>query len=165
VNDDATAARATWRAEEEQWTRAAFERWEHGRGLDDVLRDCMQRGDRVSVVFATVTWSGDVVAVGDDVARIVVDGVPIDVRLDRDAPFVVRVSTESSHVARQAARLTTFVARLRELDGTAVCIGTPTATLEGELRLGRDQVRVVDRDGGAAYVPIGSICWARPVDD
>ena len=67
--------------------------------------------------------------------------------------------------APDARAITTFVARLRELDGTAVCIGTPVGPLEGQFRVGRDQLRVTDRDGGVAYVPTGSVWWVRPLDD
>ena len=61
--------------------------------------------------------------------------------------------------------LTTFTARLRELDGTEVCIGTSGEVLEGRLRVGRDQVRSPTDEGGCAYVPTGSVWRARPLDD
>ena len=60
---------------------------------------------------------------------------------------------------------TTFLARLRELDGTEVCIGTSGEVLEGRLRVGRDQLRLTDDDGGCVYVPAGSVWWVRPLDD
>jgi len=60
---------------------------------------------------------------------------------------------------------TTFTARLREVDGTKVCIGTSSGPLEGRLRIGLDQVRMTGADGGVAYVPTGSIWWVRPLDD
>jgi len=44
---------------------------------------------------------------------------------------------------------------LREVDGTALCIGTSAGPLEGRLRIGVDQLRVTDVDGAVAYVPIG----------
>jgi hypothetical protein len=165
--DDAGAVRAQWRAEEDEWSRAALERWEHGRGLDDVLRDCMQRGDVVTCAFADVIWIGGVVAVGIDVARIDTDGTPVDVRLAPDAPFVLRARAGTAPRGRGGVggTLTTFRARLRELDGTALCIGTSIGRLEGRLRIGRDQVRLTDRDGGVAYVPTGSVGWMRPLED
>jgi hypothetical protein len=167
VADDAAAARAEWRAEEEQWSRAALERWEHGRGLDDVLRDCMQRGDTATFVFATVGWSGVVTAVGRDVAHLHAGDAEVDVRVAADAPFVLRTHSGDMNGARDrrdGGALTTFLARLRELDGTAVCIGTPTGPLEGQLRVGRQQVRLTTADGGVAYVPTGSLSWVRPLD-
>jgi hypothetical protein len=165
VTYEGAAARAQWRAEEEQWSRAALERWEHDRGLDDVLRDCMHRGDVVTCAFASATWSGAVVAVGVDVARIATGDLRVDVRLTDGAPFVLRVRAGATPRTRDGSSLTTFRARLRELDGTPVCIGTPMGPLEGRLRIGRDQLRLTDRDGGAAYVPTGSVGWVRPLDD
>ena len=41
------AVRAEWRDDEEAWTRAAFEHWEHRRTLVDIVRDCMIRADEV----------------------------------------------------------------------------------------------------------------------
>jgi hypothetical protein len=165
VVDDAAAVRAEWRAEEDRWSRAALEHWEHGRGLDDVLRDCMRRGDVVTCAFADVSWTGAVLAVGVDVVRIDARERPVDVRLAVDAPFVLRNRPGTVRRGPDGGALTTFRARLRELDGTSVCIGTPIASLEGRLRIGRDQLRVTDRDGGVAYVPTGSVRWVRPLDD
>jgi hypothetical protein len=174
VSDDAAAVRAEWRAEEEAWARAALERWEHGRGLDDVLRDSMQRGDRVVFTFPTVAWTGAIVAVGSDVARVDAGDVPVDVPLAAAAPFVLRVQSGRSGLSGRSGHsrgprvtdpLTTFRARLRELDGTRVCIGTPSGPLEGSVRVGRDQLRLVDREGAVAYVPADSVWWVRPVLD
>lgn len=164
-SDGVAAVRAEWRADEEEWSRAALEQWEHGRGLADVARDCMQRGDTASFTFASVTWSGAIVAVGHDLARLDAGTRPVDVRLAPDAPFVLRVRPGSADPERHDGTVTTFVARLRELDGTEVYIGTSTGALEGWLRVGRDQLRLTDRDGGCAYVPTGSVWWARPLDD
>ena len=163
--DGAAAVRAEWRADEEEWSRAALEHWEHGRSLADVARACMHRGDPVTVAFATVAWSGVIVGVGNDVARLDVVARRVDVRLAADAPFVLRVRRGSSRSARTDTTLTTFTARLRELDGTEVCIGASGEVLEGRLRVGRDQLRLTDDDGDCAYVPTGSVWWVRPLDD
>jgi hypothetical protein len=162
--DEAMAARAQWRADEDEWSRAALEHWEHGRGLVDVARDCMHRGDTVTIVFASVAWSGGIVAVGHDVVCIDAGSARVDVRIAPDAPFVLRVRRGSAGPAQARGVITTFVARVRELDGTAVCIGTASGALEGRLRVGRDQVRLTDGDA-SAYVPTGSIWWVRPLDD
>jgi hypothetical protein len=167
--DGAAALRAVWRAEEAEWSRVALERWEHGRTLADVARDCMARDEAVTVAFATATWSGAVAAVGVDVVRLAVGPGLVDVRLSPDAPFVLRIrpSPPPPHDGRGAREgvVTTFTARLRELDGILVCIGTAGASLEGRLRVGRDQLRLADRDDACAYVPIGSVWWVRPLDD
>ncbi len=169
VSDDAAIARAEWRAEEEQWSRAALERWEHRRGLADVVRDCMHRGVTVTFGFPSHAWSGVVVAVGHDIACVDSGAARVDIRLRADAPFVLRVRA-GAHVGTGAAShdpgpLTTFAARLREVDGTALCIGTSAGPLEGRLRIGVDQLRVTDVDDGVAYVPIDSVWWLRPLDD
>jgi len=164
-SEAAGAVRAEWRADEEEWSRAALEHWEHGRSLADVARDCLHRGDPVTVAFPSIAWSGVVVGVGHDVARIDAVAGPVDVRLAADAPFVLRVRAGSTPPARHGAAVTTFIARLRELDGTEVNIGTSGAVLEGRLRVGRDQLRLTDADGACAYVPTGSVWWVRPRDD
>ena len=46
-----------------------------------------------------------------------------------------------------------------------MCIGTSAGPLEGRLRIGVDQLRVTDVDGGVAYVPMDSVWWVRPLDD
>jgi hypothetical protein len=169
MSDDATAIRAEWRADEEQWSRAAFEQWEHGRGLADVARDCMHRGDIVTFAFASQHWTGRLIAVGHDVARLDSGGLRVDVRLATDAPFVLRVRpaphADANDGRRVATGLTTFMARLRELDGTSTGIGTLAGPLEGRLRTGRDQLRIIAPAGAVAYVPTGSVWWVRPLDD
>jgi hypothetical protein len=165
MSDDAAMLRAEWRADEEQWSRAALERWEHGRALSDVLRDAMHRGDTITFAFPTVTWSGSVVAVGDDVVRVETGDSCVDFRVTADAPFVLRARADADEGRRDDGTLVTFTARIRELDGTTVCIGTPSGSLEGCLRVGLDQVRLRDGGGGVAYVPIGSVWWVRPLDD
>lgn len=125
----------------------------------------MHRADSVTFAFATVTWSGTVGAVGRDVVRVDVGGSSVDLRLDPSAPFVLRARPGRAGRAPDPATVTTFTARLRELDGTTACVGMATGALEGELRLGRDQVRMTTRDVGVAYVPTGSVWWVRPLDD
>ena len=158
-------ARAEWRADEEQWSRAALEQWEHRRSLADVVRDCMRRGDTATFAFVAHTWSGNVVAVGHDIARVDTGDTCVDLRLAADAPFVLRTRTADDLGGLDHGVLTTFTARLREVDGTAQCIGTWNGSLEGRLRIGLDQVRVTAADESLAYVPTGSIWWVRALDD
>jgi hypothetical protein len=164
VGDAAATVRAEWRAEEERWSRAALEQWEHGRSLVDVVRAAMHRGDRVTIAFADVVWSGPVVGVGRDVARLDAGSVTVDVRLAPGAPFVLRTRSARDEGHRGDPAVTTFTARLRELDGTTVCIGTANGQVEGILRTAHDHVRMTDRVDGAAYVPVASIGWLRPLD-
>jgi hypothetical protein len=166
VSDDPAVVRAEWRAEAEDWSRAALEHWEHGRELVDVLREGMHRGDAVTIAYPLVTWSGVLSAVGVDIARVDTGTSAVDVRVASDAPFVVRTRAGvHGEGTRGDLMVTTFTARLRELDGTAVCIGTSVGSLEGRLRIGRDQLRLTDHDGVRSYVPTGSVWWVRPLDD
>jgi hypothetical protein len=171
VDDAATAraareARAEWRAEQEQWSRAAFEQWEHGRTLVDVVRDCMHRGDRVTVAYATQTWAGRVDGVGVDVVCLRAGDALVDVKVDGDATFVLGVHADTGAVAghRGAVTRTSFAARLRELDGALVSVGGAIGAVEGVLRVGADQVRLTASDGAVRYVAAGSVAWVRVVD-
>lgn len=162
----AAALRAEWRDDEEEWTRAAFERWEHGRTLVDVARDCMHRGDTVVIITAGVAFRGEIVAVGADTARVAVDRErAVDVNLAGDAPVVLRVDgrvrTRGSHDTDGAR---TFRARLleREVDDR-VELGAPVLaeSLVGTLRVSADHVRIRTRDGADTFVPLRSVAWVR----
>jgi hypothetical protein len=162
----ARALRAAWRADEEVWARAAWARWEHERALVDVLRDCMHRGDTVAVGFASCTFTGVLSAVGRDLARITTAAGSVDVRVDATLPAVVRVVRQArGGGARGDDTVSTFVARLRQLEGTTVRLGVDAGDeVTGVLGLGRDHVSVTDRDGARAYVPMASVRWVRPED-
>ena len=80
--DAAAAARSEWRADEEAWTHAAVERWLHDRTLLDVVRECMYRGDTVSVAFAERVFTGRVTAVGSDLFALELVEVRVDVFVD-----------------------------------------------------------------------------------
>jgi hypothetical protein len=164
MGEAAAALRAEWRAEEERWSRAALEQWEHGRTLADVARDSMHRGDTVTFAYPAVVWTGTLRAVGSDVARLDTGDTRVDLRLAPDAPFVLRTRPRRDDGCRGVATVTTFTARLRKLDGTTACIGTSRGEIEGTMRTGRDQVRITDGTDGAAYVPAASIWWVRPVE-
>ncbi len=163
----AHTVRAAWRADEETWARAALARWEHERALVDVLRDCMHRGDTVAFGFASCTFTGLLTAVGRDVARITTPAGGVDVRVDATMPAVVRlVGQARGGGARGDDTATSFVARLRQLDGTTVRLGVDAGDeVTGALGLGRDHVSMTDRAGGCCYVPMGSVRWVRPDDE
>ena len=99
--------------------------------------------------------------------RIATPDGAVDVRIDAAAPIVVRVVAAARRGGHRGdTTITTFVARLRQLEHTQVRLGLRAdhEPLEGALVVGLDQVSVVDGDGRRAYVPIGSVCWVRPVD-
>ena len=157
--------RAGWRADEEAWARAAFERWQHDRSLADVARECMHRGDTVRLSFGAVTFTGAIVGVGTDIVCVAAVDGRVDVALGSEAPFVLRVLPARGGGGRGDGTVTTFRARLRELDGSRVDVGLGNGNaLTGVLRAGLDHVQTVDADGAQAYAPTGSVCWVRPVD-
>jgi hypothetical protein len=163
----AAALRAEWRADEDEWTRAALERWEHDRTLVDVMRACMHRGDTVALEFAGRTFVGLVTAVGDDMVRVATTDGSVDAHLGSAEMFSFRVVAPArAGGGRGDQTVGTFRARLLHLEGRDVQVGVTARDdeLSGRLCVGRDQISVVDRDGVRRYVPIGSVTWVRPVD-
>lgn len=163
----AAALRAEWRAEENEWTRAALAQWEHDRTIVDVLRACMHRGDTVALEFPGRTFVGVVTAVGEDLVRLATADGSIDAHLDPVATFSLRVVTPARAGGERGDPTTaTFRARLLQLEGSIVQVGFPGRddALTGQLCVGRDQISVVDRDGARRYLPVGSVPWVRPVD-
>ncbi|MFI5052886.1 MAG: hypothetical protein ACHQDE_00875 [Acidimicrobiia bacterium] len=169
LRETGAALRAVWRAAEEEWTRAAFEAWEHERTLVDVARDCMHRGDTVTVQLPGRRLIGPVVSVGDDFVRIGTATGPVDVRVSCDARFHLRVVAPArAGGSRGLPGVATFRARLLqfEADRAAVEIGVhgTSDVMVGSITVGRDQVSLEDGNDGRVYVPIGSLSWVRPVD-
>jgi hypothetical protein len=165
LGDAAAAARADWRADEEAWTRAAVEQWRHRQTLRDIVRDAMHRGDRLAFMLPTVTFTGCVAAVGDDVVVLdTIDG-DIDVNVAEHVPLVVRVD-ERAHVAgTRGGHVTTLRVRALELE-TERCevrIGVCGTALvfEGHVHVGRDHLVVAETDGGDVVVPFAAVAWMR----
>jgi hypothetical protein len=84
----AAELRAEWRAEEEEWTRAALERFEHGRTLTDVLRAAMHRGDEVLLGLGADALRGVLTHVGDDWCALDTPAGACDVPVAHGAPVV-----------------------------------------------------------------------------
>jgi hypothetical protein len=159
------AVRAEWRDEEEAWTRAAFEHWEHGRTFADIARECMHRGDTMSLATPHVLLRGVIAAVGSDTVRVVDREATTDVHLVAAAAFILRVLERArSGGARSTDSSSTFRARLFEHETiSAIDLGlfTHADVLTGELRVGADHVRVRSRDGIDSFVPTSSVAWVR----
>jgi len=166
------AAREAWRAEEEEYTKAALRQWARHRDLLDVVRELQHRGDTISVQVGRVVFVGVVDAVGRDYLQLRTDGGRVDIRLASHTPEgapipVVRVVRRARHGGRRAeANAPSFRARLLEYDGDEIeaVVGVPSVEdeLRGCLVIGRDHVVVRDRDGGETYVPFGAVAWVRP---
>jgi hypothetical protein len=164
------AWRAEWRADEDEWTRAAFERWEHSRHLLDVARECMYRGDTIGLTALSRPLHGRVVAVGADTFRIAAGDAIVDVHASRNATFVLRVEARAPTGGTRGddSRLS-FRARLLEHEvadhPVELAVNAPPVALVGALRVGADHVRVIDRAGDANYVPFAAIAWVRAATD
>jgi hypothetical protein len=173
--------REEWRAEEEEYTRAAATQWAHSRTLIEIARELMHRGDVVAVTAGSATFTGTVTHVGLDLLRLRTPGGTTDVslaavttgsgerrRVRLLAPVVLRVVERARAGGRSAHRgVETFRARLLEHETDAEPVVVGSLLLEEELRgaltVGRDQVCVTDRDGRETYVPLAWISWVtRP---
>jgi hypothetical protein len=161
--DAAGAARSEWRADEDAWTRAAVERWEHERTIVDVARECMHRGDTVTVQFSHRLFSGRVSAVGDDFFSLdLVDG-RAHVSSTRDADFVLRIAGRARAGGERGDDVTTMRVRLLELETACRDVELGTADMgvvaRGQLRVGRDHVLVRAPDTVETVVPMASVAW------
>jgi hypothetical protein len=165
-------AREEWRAEEEEYTRAALRQWARHRDLVDVVRELQHRGDTICVQAGPTVFTGMIDAIGHDYVQLRTAGGRVDIRLvasahDSTVPVRVRVVSRARQGGRRAeAEAPTFRARLLEYDGDEVeaVVGVPAAgdELHGCLVVGRDHVVVRDRDGWETYVPLGGVAWVRP---
>jgi hypothetical protein len=166
LGDAAASLRAQWRADEEEWTCAAVERWQHDRTFVDVLRACMHRGDTVALELPHTTFRGVVGAVGDDFVSLHASGGAVEVRLDVVAP-PLRVLEDARAGGTRGVAVTTFRARLLELEMERVTVEVGTepagALLRGRLRVGRDHVVVDDFDGAQAVVVWSALAWVRAI--
>ena len=174
--DDDLRARAAelrreWRADEEEWSRAALEHFRHGRTLVDVLRAVMHRGDVVllgdgaGTCLGVPAVRGVVAHVGEDWCRVDVAGGVVELPVTTTGP-VVRVVERSPRGGRggDPDAPATWRARLLELEvAQASCaVGLTTGELlTGSLSVGGDHV-VVGADAEAIYVPMGALSWLRP---
>ncbi|MGI8797026.1 MAG: hypothetical protein ACR2IR_10685 [Acidimicrobiia bacterium] len=178
----ATAGRLRdeWRAEEEEWSRAAATQWAHGRRLVDIARELMHRGDAVAVTSGRATFTGVVTHVGADLLRLRTAAGSVDVHLAAltaggdggrhvrlPAPVLLRVVERARSGGRRAGGgADSFRACLLEHETEAVEVVVGSLLLDDELRgtvtVGRDQLRVCDRDGGEVYLPLAWVSWVMP---
>jgi hypothetical protein len=171
IGNAAAVMRAEWRADEEEWTRAALERWQHDRTLLEVLRECMHRGDTIAVRSGSVTFTGRVEAVGDNVVAIAARDGRVDLCCDAAVPLVVRVVERARSGGTRGDAVTTFRARLLELEMAEgdVEAGTRVSgdVVRGRLTVGHDHVVVRDDEagdggGGEMVIALAALAWVRP---
>jgi hypothetical protein len=171
--------RDEWRADEEEWTRAAASQWTHGRRLLDIAQELMHRGDTVALKAASTTFTGAVIHVGVDYLRMQTAGGSVDVHLAAvttgaagrhirlTAPVLIRVLERVRAGGRSAgAGPDSFRACLLEHETEAIEVVVGSALLDDEARgtvtVGRDHLCLRDHDGGEAYLPLAWTSWVMP---
>jgi hypothetical protein len=169
--DAAAAARAEWRADEGEWTAAAYEQWCHGRRLVDRARDHLHRGDTIAIeLSAGRVVTGTVAGVADDLLALRTAAGRLDVRLDADGRVAWRVVTHAPDGGGRGIALDSFRARLLELeaDRRRVELGTRVGdgVMRGRIEVGFDHAAVVDDAGvTSAVVGMGALEWVRALDE
>jgi hypothetical protein len=158
----AAEARAEWRTEEEEWTRAEAERWVHRRSLADLAREYLHRGDTVEVIAGALGFRGTLARVGDDWLQVLTGAGPVDVPLSGGV-VLRRVERAEAGGRRDDGSVATFRARLLEYEasGVDVVVGgwSTTTEVHGCVAVGGDHV-VVTGDG--VETALGRIAWIRP---
>jgi hypothetical protein len=174
----AAAARAEWRADEEEWAAAALEQWRHGRTIVDVAQQHLHRGDIIAIDLdgsrpdasgasgASHVLRGPVIGVADDVIALDTVGGRVDVALHPGVPIAWRVVERVPHGGGRGLPLDSFRARLLELEAArqVVEIGATTVDVmhRGCLTVGRDHV-VVDDDDTSWLLALSALRWVRAV--
>jgi len=172
IDDDlrarAAELRREWRADEEEWSRAALEHFRHRRTLADVLRAAMHRGDVVELgatgVRGVATVQGVVVHVGEDWCRLDTAGGVVELPMTTATP-VVRVVERSPRGGSGGApdAPATWRARLLELEvaQTSCTVELTTGeSLTGSVLVGGDHV-AVQVGATESYVPAGALLRLR----
>lgn len=124
-----------------------------------VGKEMVNRGERVTVVYAGHTFSGRVVAGGVDHVTIEGSGQRADIRLD--AGYWSILPTGQETLSPGTATEETLTARLAEYADSGSPLRLTLA--EGDMVIGRvkvvagDHVELTDADERALYVPLGLI--------
>jgi hypothetical protein len=159
----AWSARAEWRADEEEWTAAAYERWSHDRTLLDRATEHLHRGDVLAVALpGGGACRGRVIGVGADVLALDTAGGRVDVHV-RDAPAIAwRVGERAVEGGTRGVELRGFRSRLLELEGDPVEAGIAhfDGVTRGTLTVGRDHVSL-ESDGVTTVLGLATVDWVR----
>jgi hypothetical protein len=166
----AAEAREEWRADEEAAAREAAVAWNHGRTIADLARDCMARGDRISVTTYNHRAVGFVVEVADDLIAIRnVGSARIDFHLTPLSPFSFTVNEPAIGDAQiPPVSSGGFHGRLlsREASGDdcLVAVVGEAEPLCGRIEVGANFVRVIAKLGGETIVRTESVLSLAPRD-
>jgi hypothetical protein len=154
--------RSEWRAEEEQATRDALERWRRSRTIVDWFVERMNAGDVIAVTCGPKRFTGTVEEVGPDLVGLRAAFARVDVHLASTAPMQFELVERVTEGGRRASMRRTF----RELvigreEPDAVTVGTSLSPdgLVGQVRAARDFVTIVSKDGGEVVVPLDDVTW------
>lgn len=154
--------RSEWRAEEEQATRDALERWRRSRTAVDWFVERMNAGDTVAVTCAAQRFTGIVEEVGPDAIGVRTPFARVDVHVGSTAAMQFELVEHASAGGRRASLRRTFrdVLIARECSDT-VTVGTTLspAGLQGRVAAGRDFVTIVAAEGCEIVVPIKDVAW------
>lgn len=159
----AAEARAEWRTEEEEWTRAEAERWIHRRSLADLAREYLHRGDTVEVIAGACVFRGTLSRVGRDWLQVLTGAGAVDVALSGGV-VLRRVERAGAGGCRDDGSVATFRARLLEYEasGIEVVVGassTTTTEIHGRVAVGSDHVVLA---GDGVETALRRIAWIRP---
>jgi hypothetical protein len=170
----AAAARAEWRADEDEWTAAALEQWRHGRTVVDLAREHLHRGDIIAIELdgsrsgARRALQGPVIGVADDVIALDTLSGRVDVALHPGVPIAWRVVERVPDGGGRGLPLDSFRARLLELEAARQPVEVGAMTVDGThrgcLTVGRDHVVVDDDDTSwlVAFSALRSVHAAPP---
>jgi hypothetical protein len=132
----------------------------HRRRFDmaTVGKEMVNRGDRVTVVYAGHSFSGRVVAGGIDHVTVEGSGQRADIRLDAGYWSILHSTQEATPGTASDETLSARLAEYAELESPV-----RLTLAEGDMVIGRvtvvagDHVELTDADERALYVPLGLI--------
>jgi hypothetical protein len=154
--------RSEWRAEEEQATRDALERWRRSRTIVDWFVERMNAGDVIAVTCSSQRFTGTVEEVGADAAGLRTPFARVDVHLGATTPMQVDVVERATSGGRRASLRRSFrdIVIARETVD-AVTVGTTLSPegLDGRVTAARDFVTLVTKDGAEVVVPMSDVTW------
>jgi hypothetical protein len=158
----AASLRSVWRSEAEAAEADALEAYRHARTVPELLRDVAARGARVVVIAGGRRFTGEIIAVSDDLLSLDASGRRVDLVIDASHPSVVDVMPSSAPGAVAPRAPTSLRARLFEVEaaGSRHEVGVRTGeAVTGRLIVGADHVVVDDGDGVEHVVPLGALAF------
>lgn len=160
------AFRDELRAEAQAYEALAAKDLLRRRSLVEVAVELLHRGDRVTALAGSATFTGVVSYAAGDLACLETAAGPVDVRLGGALALrvVERVRSGGRPLGRGPAG---FTARLHEHEaaGTSLELGcVAIGDLRGRIEaVAADHVVLVDAEGRRCFVALAALAWVRPV--